>query len=62
MKAPAAQPSVTAGGPVLEAVGLSKSFRPVEVLKDVSLAPGLTGGPSQAQQSTNGHGASTSSQ
>jgi ribose transport system ATP-binding protein len=38
MKAPAAQPSVTAGGPVLEAVGLSKSFPPVEVLKDVSLA------------------------
>jgi hypothetical protein len=58
MKTPPAQPSVTAKGPLLEAVGLSKSFRPVEVLKDVSLAPGLTGGPSQAQQSTNGHGAS----
>jgi len=58
MKTPPAQPSVTARGPLLEAVGLSKSFRPVEVLKDVSLAPGLTGGPSQAQQSTNGHGAS----
>jgi hypothetical protein len=56
MKTPPAQPSVTAKGPLLEAVGLSKSFRPVEVLKDVSLAPGLTGGPSQAQQSTNGHG------
>jgi ribose transport system ATP-binding protein len=34
MKTPAAQPSVTARGPLLEAVGLSKSFRPVEVLKD----------------------------
>jgi ribose transport system ATP-binding protein len=34
----AAQPSITAGGPLLEAVALSKSFGPVEVLKDVSLA------------------------
>ena len=58
MKMTAAQPSVTAGGPLLEAVALSKSFGPVEVLKDVSLVPGLTGGPSQAQQSTNGHEAS----
>ena len=38
MKMPAAQPSVTTGGSMLGAVGLSKSFGPVEVLKDVSLA------------------------
>ena len=38
MKMTAAPPSVTAGGPLLEAVALSKSFGPVEVLKDVSLA------------------------
>jgi ribose transport system ATP-binding protein len=38
MKTTAAQPSATAGGPLLEAVALSKSFGPVEVLKDVSLA------------------------
>ena len=38
MKTLAAQPSVTTGGSLLEAVGLSKSFGPVEVLKDVSLA------------------------
>lgn len=38
MKALAADLSVAAGASVLEAVGLSKSFGPVEVLKDVSLA------------------------
>ena len=38
MKTTAAQPSIIAGTPLLEAVGLSKSFGPVEVLKDVSLA------------------------
>jgi len=38
MKTPAARPSVTTGGSMLEAVGLSKSFGPVEVLKDISLA------------------------
>ncbi len=31
MKTTTAQPSVTAGAPLLEAVGLSKSFGPVEV-------------------------------
>jgi ribose transport system ATP-binding protein len=38
MKTTGAQPSVTARGPPPEAVALSKSFGPVEVLKDVSLA------------------------
>jgi ribose transport system ATP-binding protein len=57
MKAPAAQPSVTAGGPVLEAVGLSKSFRPVEVLKDVSLA--VNPGEVHAIIGENGAGKST---
>jgi len=38
MKTTAARPSVTAGGPLLEAVALSKSVGPVEVLNGVCLA------------------------
>jgi ribose transport system ATP-binding protein len=57
MKTTAAQPSATAGGPLLEAVALSKSFGPVEVLKDVSLA--VNPGEVHAIIGENGAGKST---
>ena len=57
MKTPAARPSVATGGPLLEAVGLSKSFGPVEVLKDVSLA--VSPGEVHAIIGENGAGKST---
>jgi len=57
MKTTAAQPSATAGGPLLEAVALSKSFGPVKVLKDVSLA--VNPGEVHAIIGENGAGKST---
>ena len=57
MKTPVAQPLVTAGSPLLEAVGLSKSFGPVEVLKDVSLT--INPGEVHAIIGENGAGKST---
>lgn len=57
MKTPAALPPVTTGGSMLEAVGLSKSFGPVAVLKDVSLA--LYPGEVHAIIGENGAGKST---
>jgi ribose transport system ATP-binding protein len=57
MKMTAAPPSATAGGPLLEAVALSKSFGPVEVLKDVSLA--VNPGEVHAIIGENGAGKST---
>src|SRR5438034_11746152 len=57
MKTPAAQPSVATAGSMLEAVGLSKSFGPVEVLKDVSLA--VNPGEVHAIIGENGAGKST---
>jgi ribose transport system ATP-binding protein len=57
MKASAAHPSVATAASMLEAVGLSKSFGPVEVLKDVSLA--VNPGEVHAIIGENGAGKST---
>src|SRR5437763_1668451 len=57
MKTPAAHPSATTGRSMLEAVGVSKSFGAVEVLKDVSLA--LRPGEVHAIVGENGAGKST---
>ena len=57
MKASAAHPSVATGASMLEAVGLSKSFGPVEVLKDVSVA--VSPGEVHAIIGENGAGKST---
>jgi len=57
MKMTAGQPSIVPGGPLLEAVALSKSFGPVEVLKDVSLA--VNPGEVHAIIGENGAGKST---
>src|SRR5437899_3435259 len=57
MKALAADLSVTTGASMLEAVGLSKSFGSVEVLKDVSLA--VNPGEVHAIIGENGAGKST---